>query len=376
MRRELFSSIFKDLDKKIILLSGPRQVGKTTLSKTLYPSFEYFNYDASIDRIKITKASWNRQSPLLVFDEIHKMPNWKRWLKGIYDTEGIRPRILVTGSSRLDIARKMGDSLAGRHFQYRLFPFDIHELRDHIKPSETFNRLMAVGGFPEPFSENSLEFWGKWNKSHLDLILRQDLLDLEAVRSISSIETLIALLRERIGSPISYASLARDLEKDPSSVKRWLQLLENLFVIFKVSPYSKSINRSIRKEPKYYFYDNALVLGDSGAKLENLIAIGLKKHLTFLEDTKGQSNGLFFLKDKEGHEIDFCVVQNGKVTHLIESKWSDPNPTPHFSRFQKSLPQASCFQLISEIDKKYKNAHGHETVDVKDWFCKKALLEP
>ena len=214
MERNLKSHIIRDLPKKIILISGPRQTGKTTLSKMLIKSFDYLNYDNAADRQRITEQSWDRKKELVIFDEIHKKSNWKSFIKGIYDVEGLNPRILVTGSVRLDTIRKVGDSLAGRYFQFRLHPFDIKEVKDEISPADALNRLLTVGGFPEPFLENDINYYNRWKKTHLDIILRQDLIDLEAVRDIQSIETLIHLLKSRVGSTVSYSSLARDLEKD------------------------------------------------------------------------------------------------------------------------------------------------------------------
>jgi uncharacterized protein len=156
--------------------------------------------------------------------------------------------------------KKVGDSLAGRFFQYRLHPLDIKEahLGLGVSGEEAFERLMAVGGFPEPFLKNDLRFYRRWQQSHTDIILKQDVLEIGSVRDIAAIEMLIALLKSRVGSTVSYASLARDLERDPTTIKRWLQLLENRYVIFPVLPYSKNIAKSLLKSPKYYFYDTAL----------------------------------------------------------------------------------------------------------------------
>ena len=120
MQRYLENHIRQDLNKKIVLLSGPRQVGKTTLSKQIWESFVYLSYDSGPDREMLRKMEWDRNARLVIFDELHKMKNWKSWIKGVYDTSGIPPAILVTGSSRLDLVRKGGDSLAGRFFSLSL----------------------------------------------------------------------------------------------------------------------------------------------------------------------------------------------------------------------------------------------------------------
>ena len=199
MERYLTEYIREDLGKKIILITGPRQTGKTTLAKGLYSNFDYFNYDALDDRLSLRKKSWDRSKPLIIFDELHKLKNWKSWLKGVYDTEGTHPALLVTGSAKLDTYKKVGDSLAGRFFQFRLHPLDLKEIHSFLAPEDledALDRLMAFGGFPEPYLNGTARFYNRWKKSHLDIILKQDLLDLEKIHQIIQIETLIQLLRK------------------------------------------------------------------------------------------------------------------------------------------------------------------------------------
>lgn len=320
MKRYIQSYIEQDLPNKIVLLTGPRQCGKTTLAKQLYPSFDYFNYDSAENRLALKRQSWDRQKKLVIFDELHKMNGWKRWLKGIYDTEGIPPEIIVTGSARLDLRKKMGDSLAGRYFQFRLHPLDLKEAVQYIggNANQLFDQLWQCSGFPEPFLKASETYYKRWRRSHLDIILRQDLIDLYTGRDIQSIETLVLLLKERIGSTVSYANLARDIERDPNTIKRWLQLLENLYVIFRVTPYHKYIARSLLKEPKYYFYDHTYAENNHGARLENIVASALLKELQFIEDTKGLQTSLNYLRTKDGKEIDFLICIERKPVLMLE----------------------------------------------------------
>jgi hypothetical protein len=262
----------------------------------------------------------------------------------------------------------MGDSLAGRFFQFRLHPFDLKELKRTQKAEEIFNRLINVSGFPEPFLKGKETFYRRWKKSHLDIILRQDLLDLENVRNIQSIETLIEILRYRVGSPVSYNSLSNDLEKSPKTIKRWLTILENLYIVFKVTPYHKNIARSLLKEPKYFFYDTGHVLGDKGAKLENLVAASLLKELDFLEDTLGQDASLHYLRNKDGREIDFLILINNKPSHLIEVKWADNQPSPHFKHFSKFFKRVKMDQLVKELKKEKTYPNGLEIRKVVPWL--------
>jgi len=335
MDRYLSKALFQELDNRIVLLTGPRQCGKTTLSKMLVPNYQYISYDLAEHRLLLKEKSWDREKPLVIFDELHKMDSWKTWLKGIYDVEGIPPALLVTGSARLSAFRKVGDSLAGRHFEFRLHPVDLKEALacTDMDRDEAFNRLMTVGGFPEPFLKGSTRFYNRWKRSHLDVILREDLITLSAVRDVQSIETLIEMLRSRIGSPVSSNSLARDLQKSPNTIQHWLQILEDLYVIFRVTPYHKNIARALLKEPKFYFYDNGMVQGDNGVKLENLVACALLKEMHRVQDVEGEVVGLHFIRNKDGHEIDFLITRDKEPSQLIEVKWIDDSLSPHFGRF-------------------------------------------
>ena len=274
IKRYLLSSLSKDVKKKILLITGPRQSGKTTLSKKVGGSFDYLNYDNNDHKKVIIKKVWDRRKNYIILDELHKMKNWKIWLKGLYDVEGIPPGILVTGSARVDIYKHFGDSLAGRYFHYRLHPLDLKEIISLklCSTSDALKRLLKFGGFPEPFLRHSPSFYGKWNKTYMEIILRQDLFSVTDSRSITSIETLVELLKDRVGSPLSYKSLSEDLNCAPKTVKKWLEILEDLYLVFKITPWHKNIARSLLKSPKYYFYDIAQVT-NSAARLENLVAM-------------------------------------------------------------------------------------------------------
>jgi len=336
MDRSIVQGIKADLEQKIVLLSGPRQAGKTTLAKTLYPDrSEYFNMDSPAHRLLIQKQSWRRDCDLVIFDELHKVRKWKNWIKGIYDTEGVRPRLLVTGSSRLDLYRKGGDSLAGRFHSYRLHPFSVAEVQAHYQADTALEQIIRFGGFPEPFLKGREEAAKRWRRSHIDRILREDLFDMASVRNIKSIETLVELLRNCVGATISYESLARDLQVSPHTVKQWIGLLESLYIIFVLTPYHRNISRSLIKQPKIYFYDTGFVKEDFGARFENAVACALLKRLHFLEDTAGERCALHYVRDKEKREVDFLTVREGKAEWLIESKLSDTDISAlkHFSVF-------------------------------------------
>ncbi len=354
MERYLEKYLLKDLKEKIVFLSGPRQVGKTTLSKQITDSFTYLNYDSSIHRRIIFKGEWARDRDLIIFDEIHKMKKWKSWLKGIYDTEGIPPAMLVTGSARLDIYRKGGDSLAGRYNSFRLHPLTVKEAVANLNMNagEALSVILKVGGFPEIFLKGSESYAKRWRRTHIDSIIREDLLDLGNVRDIKSIEIMIDLLRERVGSTTSFTSLANDLQVSVPTVKKWLTILENLYVIFPVRPYHKNISRSILKEAKYFLYDTGSVTGDIGAKLENTVANALLRELHFLEDVTGSRVALNYVRDREKNEVDFLAVIDNVPVMLIEVKSSDENFSRALFRFKKMLPGVKGYQVVMNLKKR------------------------
>ncbi|MBL7216392.1 MAG: ATP-binding protein [Desulfobacteraceae bacterium] len=354
MERYLEEFIRKDLEEKIVLLSGPRQVGKTTLSKQLTTHRVYLNYDASSDRQIIHAQEWDRDAELVIFDELHKMKKWKSWIKGVYDTEGISPSLLVTGSARLDTYRKGGESLAGRFFYYRLYPLTVKEICSTLgEKSETaLDKLVKLGGFPEPYLKDSETFAKRFRRIHTDTIVREDLLDLERVRDIKSIEILIDLLRTRVGSTTSYTALANDLQVSIHTVKHWLQILENLYIIFPVRPYHKNIARSLLKESKYYLYDTGAVEGNLGAKLENTVACALLRDLHLIEDTTGSRVALHYLRDKEKHEVDFLPVIDNRPICMIEVKVSEENFSPSLFRFHRKLEHTKPYQIVYRLKRK------------------------
>jgi uncharacterized protein len=370
MKRSQFQTLTQDLEKKMVFLTGPRQVGKTTLARSLkekWPQLYYLNYDADQDRKVIREQAWDRQTPLVVFDEVHKLKSWKTKLKGVYDTEGIPPRILVTGSARLDIFRRGGDSLAGRYFLHRLYPFSVRELRGQAPPGDILEQLMEYGGFPEPFLSQSQRISQRWRRQHLERIVRIDIQDLEPVRDIQTLLLLVDLLRERVGSPLSYTSLARNLEISPHTVKHWIQTLANMYVIFIVPPYHKNRARALLKAPKVYFYDTGAVVGDRGVRLENAVANCLMKHLHFLEDTQGIESVLYYYRDKEKREVDFVTSVNHKIDALIEVKLNNESLSPGLRYLKPRLPARQYLQLVHGV-KRTRNMDGITIHSAGPWL--------
>ena len=374
IKRFLLSYLKKYLHKKILLISGPRQCGKTTLAKMISTNYDYINFDNVKDRLILEEGSWDRKKKYVIFDELHKKKNWKSWLKGVFDSEGIPPGLLVTGSAKIDIYKKAGDSMAGRFFSFRLSPLSLKELCQNSsgkKINIIMDRLLSYSGFPEPYLEADHTFYNLWEKTHIDTIIRQDLIDLESPRYITKIETLIELLKESIGTPVSCANLAKKLEGcSPKTVQNWLEWLEKLYIVFKVTPYSQNISRSLKKMPKYYFYNWVLAKNNKGLMFENFVACSLLTENQLREDIRGEKRGLHYLRNKNKQEIDFLLTKNKKAVALIEAKWASDSLSPHFKVFSNYFNKVPAFQLVKDLKREKTFRQGFEIRKAANWLAK------
>jgi predicted AAA+ superfamily ATPase len=373
MNRKQADAIITDLDSKMVFIVGPRQVGKTWLAKKIGESFEktvYLNYDHFEDRQVIEDASWLPGTELLILDELHKMPEWKNFLKGVFDTKADTLKILVTGSARLDTWRQAGDSLAGRAFTHRLLPFSPAELSESSY-ADDMDRLLERGGFPEPFLAEDPVLHKRWRMQYIDGLVQTDVLDFEQIHDFKAMQTTVELLRRSVGSTVSFASLTRDIGTSPNTVKKYIGILEALFIVFRITPWSKNIARSLLKEPKIYFYDTGLVNGEPGAVFENFMAVNLYKHTCARRDYGGVDSALNYIRTKDGREVDFCLVEDGEPVHMIEAKMSNATPAKSLVWIsdQFSVP---CSQVLRQC--RLEKTSG--SIQVRDAlaFCRELSL--
>lgn len=365
--RYLEPVIAKDLKEKMVFIGGPRQVGKITMAGLVaqknYTFSQYLNWDERNDRRTILEGDFDAKSKLIIFDEIHKYKQWKNTLKGIFDKYKNRFSILVTGSARLDIYRKGGDSLLGRYYHYRLHPFSVAELNattknfkpfrelkiEKISAKKSFENLFKFGGFPEPFLKQEEIFLRRWHNQRLDRLIKEDIRDATLVRDISTLQILSDLLPSKVGALLSINSLKEDLQVTHKTVSLWMDVLERFYYHFRIYPFASNVIKSLKKEPKLYLWDWSELKNES-AKFENIIASHLLKFVHYLYDVKGYKAELNYLRDTEGREVDFIVSIDKKPWFIVEAKLSDKKPSRNLEYFTKRLKIPFSYQVIMTPD--------------------------
>lgn len=351
MQRSQFNAILKDLKSKMVLLVGPRQSGKTWLAKEIAKQYRmplYLNYDNQIERDIMKREGWLPQTDLLIFDELHKMSEWKNYLKGIFDTKPDGMHILVTGSARLNVFKKVGDSMAGRYFLHHLFPFSPAEFVTCGIHDYSMDNLIERSGFPEPYlAQNDIDA-KRWRNQYIEDMISIDVLDFDNIMNLRAFKAIFDLLRNKVGAPVSYASIAEDVNLSQTTVKKYIDVLEALYLIFRVTPYSKNIARSLLKEPKIYFFDPGLVTANEGARLENFVAVCLLKHVYTQRDYAAEAYELHYLRTKDQEEVDFALVCDHTIKQIIEVKTSDPSISKSLYKFHTKY-QFPATQIIKYI---------------------------
>lgn len=368
--RYLTPHILSDINDKMVFIGGARQVGKTWLARFIgennFPAHQYLNWDYAPDRQDILQYRFQGDAKILLFDEIHKYKDWKNYLKGLFDKERESYRMLVTGSARLDVYRRGGDSLMGRYYYYRLHPFSVAEFLESENPlipgkeialagpgatiSAVHDLLWRFGGFPEPLMKQNVRFLRRWRTQRQERLVREDIRDLASIRDLSSLQILLDMLPGRVGSLLSLNAVREDLAVDHKTAAHWLEILESFYYAFRIYPFSHNKIKSLRKQPKLYLLDWTEIQHDDGAKLENMVAFHLLKLCHYLSDTQGYRMELNFLRDVDGREVDFLVTADEQPWFAVEVKSSSREISRHLNYFGTRLPIPYLYQLTAEKD--------------------------
>lgn len=364
----LYESMLSDhlkANRQMAFVSGPRQVGKTTIARRLSTSYQNWDTKRFRNAVLAGEAAvadltevhlLANPPPVLAFDEIHKFPKWKSFLKGFFDLYGETAKIIVTGSARMDVFRRGGDSLMGRYFRYRMHPFSVGEIAgaslhgaEPIRPpadisDADWEALLAHGGFPEPYVRRDATFLRRWNALRKAQLLREDLRDLTRVFEVEQISILASFLENRSGAPLVYASLARDVQASENTIRNWVSLHYG----FSVKPWHRNVENAIRKTPKWYLRDWSGI-EDAGSRNETLVACHLLKAVEGWTDLGVGAFDLHYIRDKQKREVDFLVTRNRKPWFVVEVKTSDTHLSPALDRMQTATGAAHAFQVVMNL---------------------------
>ncbi len=376
MKRIYEDLIYNNLKKfnQMAFLIGPRQVGKTTIAKSIqskYKESAYLNFDSFEDRKKIMSGQnfiekifpttiLRSEKPLVIFDEIHKRPDWKNYIKGFFDLYKDFFSIIVTGSARLDVYQSGGDSLMGRYFQYHIHPLSVAELEKTGAPTEEFreptaiseddfSKLYKYGGFPDLYLNHSDQFSNLWQEARFKQLIHEDIRSLANLQEIYSLEMLALLIKEQAGQLLNYSSLAKKIGVTAQTVSRWIQILDRFYYCFTLRPWHKNVSRSLIKEPKIYLWDWS-VIQDKGAKNENFVALHLLKFVDFFNEQGFGHYALFYLRDLDKKEVDFLITKDQQPYLMIESKASNTTISKYLLNFAEQLKPKYAFQSVFNMD--------------------------
>jgi len=364
--------------RQMALVSGPRQVGKTTACRAVADA--YLNWDNMDERRLLLKGPaaiatavgldrLRARPAVAVIDELHKHSKWKGLLKGLFDTYGDRAKWIVTGSSRLDVFRRGGDSLMGRYLLYRVHPWSVAEcLRPEITEKairppreideDDWRALVVHGGFPEPFLKRDPRFTNRWRSLRHEQLSKEDLRDVTRVQELGAIEVLMRVLEERSAQQLVYSNLATEIGVAVDTIRRWIDLLGRLHLGFLVRPWFRNVTKSLRKEPKWFLWDWSGI-ADEGARAETLVACHLLKATEGWTDLGLGHYELRYLRDKLKREVDFVVVRDGKPWFLVEVKKADANLSPALAHFQAQTGAEHAFQVVLDLPYEEANCFAH-----------------
>jgi predicted AAA+ superfamily ATPase len=356
IRRLLQQTIEQHFFKgKIILVIGPRQVGKTTLLQTIYNEFAqekfWYNADDADVRELFRNPSKTKLKPffankkLIVIDEAQRLENAGLTLKIMIDNYK-DVQIIATGSSAFELNDKLKESLTGRKFEYNLFPISTEELiqdTSYFEENRILEQRLLYGFYPEvinnPGQENLIL------RSIADSVLYKDLFALEAVKKPYLLENILKALALQVGSEVSYNELAQIVGADKETIERYIYLLEQSFVVFRLQALSRNVRNELKRSRKIYFYDNGIrnilinnflplaLRNDKGALWENYLVSERKKRNHYYH----YYCNTYFWRTTQQQEVDYIEERNG-ILHAFEFKYSDNKRTRLPLTFSKAYP--------------------------------------
>jgi len=309
---------------KVVAMVGPRQSGKTTLAKKVFPSHAYIsleNPDVRLRALSDPRSFLDALPENSILDEIQNTPELFSYLQEIVDNKNDPRRFILTGSNSFQLNEKISQSLAGRIRIFSILPLTLNELPISVK-NQSVDQLMLTGGYPRIYDENLDP--SEWFESYYQTYLQKDVKEIVNVADTNQFDRFVRLCAGRIGGLTDYSAIASEVGVSQPTAMRWTSVLESSFITFRLSPHFNNFGKRLIKSPKLYFFDTGLacqLLRIStcdqlmhhplrGAIFENFIIAECMK-LTY---NKGVQPGLYFWRDQHGHEIDLII---DKGTELV-----------------------------------------------------------
>ncbi len=332
----------------VVVLTGARQTGKSTLLQHLFPNVAYATLDDPFTRQAAQEdpRSFLAQAPRLVIDEIQHVPDLLPHVKVLVDADRRNAgRFLLTGSQAFPLMAGLGETLAGRAAIFQLLPFSHHELGNPVVSVDRCFQRIFDGFYPDVVAHGVDR--NRFYSSYVQTYLERDIRLMTAVHDLKQFQNLVGLLAARIGNLLNLNELAKEAGISAPTVRRWIALLETAGLIYLLRPYSGNLSKRIVKSPKLYFGDTGLAAWllryptpnslhhgpQSGAFFENLVLIECLKH----KANFGTVGELFFYRDSNHNEIDL-VVETGATTHLVEIKQTATPKAAHFDVLRRLQP--------------------------------------
>ncbi len=324
------SSKVKQLARKFpaVGLLGPRQSGKTTLAKELFPKKPYISFENQDNILLATsdpRAFLHQYKSGAIFDEIQRVPQLLSYMQGVIDDQPKKVGLfIITGSQNLLLLESISQTLAGRIAFIHLLPFSYHELAGSKYDKQSLNKLILNGGYPRLYDKKikPRDFYPNYLLTYVERDVRQ----IKNITNLALFQRFLKVCASRVGQEVNYSSISNDTGVDQKTVLSWFGILEASFIAFRLQPFYNNLGKRLTQMPKLYFYDTGLCCSlleletEShvnthplrGALFENFIILELLK----ARFNNGQRSNLFYWRDRTGNEIDLLLDQSGQVVPI------------------------------------------------------------
>jgi uncharacterized protein len=343
---------------RALCLTGPRQSGKTTLSKLLFKGKPYVNFenpDVQHEAEQHPRAFLKKYHTGAIFDEVQRVPSIFRYLQEILDTNTKRGQFILTGSNNFLLQEQVSQSLAGRAGYLSLLPFSYAELVNAKRAVKDVNTHILTGGYPEIWNEKLVP--GIWLNSYVQTYVQRDVRLLRNITNLAAFNRFIYLCANYAGQILNRDELAKQTGVDTKTILAWLGLLENSYIIYLLQPWHTNMNKRIVKSPKLYFYDTGLLCQLLGMKsivalkksesygsiFENWVLTEIKKN----SFNAGINGGMYYFRDSVGNEVDLIIERDGE-TQAVEIKAGtkvNNNMLRGLQYWQRNQPKSQCVLL-------------------------------